>query len=471
MKHELKSFRAEIKAYDTATGVVEAIVSVFNNVDLGGDRVVPGAFSKTLQEWQTKGDPIPVIWSHEWDDPTSHIGIVTDIAERPEGLWTKMLLDVEANPKAAYVARLLKQRRVTQFSFGYYTRDSKMVTDADGTPVRELLDIELFEVGPTLLGMNPATQLLEAASRSIRDAKAGRVLSGKNEEALVQARDLIDGVLSQLAVNDDTPKSALLELKATADEVAEGVFVSFTLGDDIEAGRIEHVMTEGILGVPDSPFQLEASADDPAVLIRMFDDQDGTWIETEMFVGRRASEVNVIEPLTEQAAKSATLETKAEAPGWMRDNARQGLAWYEEGLAGDGVVDATLREAREIAGGNVTDAKARKMFAWFSRHMVDLDAPAADPDHDDYPSPGVVAHALWGGGSKSESERALAWAERRVAQLERDEKSVDQLDTIDEADTEDTSGSVSRDTPTNINNDHTEIQYLLTRPKHTEDNQ
>lgn len=198
MNHELKSFHAEIKAYDQATGQVEALVSVFGNVDLGGDRVMPGAFSKTLQEWAAKGDPIPVIWSHEWDDPMSHIGEVVDAHETDAGLYTKFQLDVEANPKAAYVARLLKQRRVTQFSFGYYTRDSKMVTDPDGKSVRELLDIELFEVGPTLLGMNPATQLLEAASQSIHDVKVGRVLSSSNEQALSQAVDLISGVLSQL---------------------------------------------------------------------------------------------------------------------------------------------------------------------------------------------------------------------------------------------------------------------------------
>lgn len=378
MKHELKSFRASIKAYDAATGDVEAVVSVFNNVDLGGDRVMPGAFAKTLQEWGAKGDPIPVIWSHEWDDPTSHIGIVTAIEERPEGLWTKMSLDVEANPKAAYVARLLKQRRVTQFSFGYYTRDSKMVTDPDGTPVRELLDLELFEVGPTLLGMNPATQLLEAASRSARQLKAGRVLSSRNEESLAQAVELIASVLAQLEAEEPE--------------------------DDVE----------------DSP---------------------------------------------DDMSKSANIETKADAPDWMSTNARQGLDWYEEGLAGDGVVEATVREAREIAGGNVTDEKARKMNAWFARHMVDLDAPAADPDHEDYPSPGVVAHALWGGGTRQKSEQAYAWAQRRVEQLDA-EKAAEPDTKNEEADQQ----TELRDTPDNINNVNPEIQYLLTRPKHTEEN-
>lgn len=461
MKHELKAFRAEVKAFDDLTGVAEAVVSVFGNIDLGGDRVVAGAFAKTLDEWAAKGDPIPVIWSHEWDDPQSHIGWVEDAAERADlgGLWVKMRFDIEENPRARQVARLLKQRRVTQFSFGYYARDFRMVTDPDGTPVRELLDIELFEVGPTLLGMNPATQLLEAASRTARDLKAGRVLSGKNEAALAEARDLIDGVLVQLAAESASTDP---DAKAAADEVAEGVFVEY----EGRQGRIEYVMTEGTFGVPESAYSIDASEADPAVLVRIFDDAE----ETEFLFGARASSVTVVPapaPDIEDSSKAAAAQGKARAevkvaaPEWMSENARQGLEWYAEGLGGDGLVDATIEEARDIAGGTVTDAKARKMRAWLARHMTDLDAPDADPSSDGYPSPGVVAHALWGGGSKAESERALAWAERRVAELDA-EKSADE-DTKDEVTGEETG---SRDNTDRLPN--SEWLDLLARTRHQE---
>lgn len=106
------------------------------------------------------------------------------------------------------------------------------------------------------------------------------------------------------------------------------------------------------------------------------------------------------------------VEVKIDAPAWMQANARRGLAWYADGLAGDGVTEQTVNEARAMARGNVSEEKAARMAAWFARHMVDLDAPAANPDHPDYPSPGVVAHALWGGGTRQQSERAMAWAER-----------------------------------------------------------
>lgn len=161
----------EAKADGTAT----ALVSVFGNVDLGGDRVMPGAFTRTLSEWQAKGDPIPVIWSHDWDNPESFVGWAdpATITETDQGLVVPMKFDTD-RPRAEQVHHLLKERRVTQFSFGYFVRAFQDVEDPDYGTVRELTDVDLFEVGPTLLGMNPETELLAAASalRAQREAQA-----------------------------------------------------------------------------------------------------------------------------------------------------------------------------------------------------------------------------------------------------------------------------------------------------------
>lgn len=107
-------------------------------------------------------------------------------------------------------------------------------------------------------------------------------------------------------------------------------------------------------------------------------------------------------------------------PAFMRAAARRGLALYEEGKGGDGLVDATIREARAMAAGNVTADKWVRIAAWIARHMPDLDAPKnSDSSDPDYPGPGLVAHLLWGSGpSKRRAERAMAYAERIVARLE-----------------------------------------------------
>lgn len=183
--------RAEFKALPSGdggadTGIVEALVSVFGNVDFGGDRVLPGAFARTLKEWADRGDPIPFIWSHEWDDPMAHIGYVLEAKETTEGLQIKAQMDLD-RAFAEQVHHLLKGRRVTQFSFGYEAQRYTLVKDVDTEfgLIREIADLDLFEVGPTLLGMNPDTELISAASRPGPGGKATAdpVESGSRDDA------------------------------------------------------------------------------------------------------------------------------------------------------------------------------------------------------------------------------------------------------------------------------------------------
>ena len=111
-----------------------------------------------------------------------------------------------------------------------------------------------------------------------------------------------------------------------------------------------------------------------------------------------------------------------EAPDYMRAAARKGLEYYAEGLGGDGLVERTIREARLMADGEVSDDKWIRIAAWIARHLDDLDAPDANPDSEDYPSAGVVAHLLWGSGpSKAAAQRALDYAESVVARIRKEQ--------------------------------------------------
>jgi HK97 family phage prohead protease len=106
----------------------------------------------------------------------------------------------------------------------------------------------------------------------------------------------------------------------------------------------------------------------------------------------------------------------------MRAAARRGLEYYEEGLAGDGVTPKTIREAREMAEGRVSDDKWIRIAAWIARHLVDLDSPDANPESDNYPSAGVVAHLLWGSGpSKRAAQRTQDYADSVVARIRAEE--------------------------------------------------
>lgn len=208
---QTKDFQAVVKAAGEADGLVEgqfeALVSVFGNEDSVGDVVMPGAFKADLDRWDAKGDPLPVIWSHDWADPFAHLGRVIKAEERDGGLWVQAQIDdLDTNPKAAQVYRLLKGRRVTQFSFAYDVEDAGWGKRGD-REVYELRQLKVHEVGPCLLGANQETELLAVkAQQFAAGAKAGRVLSQKNYDRLAAAHESLGEVLSSATPED--PKTS-----------------------------------------------------------------------------------------------------------------------------------------------------------------------------------------------------------------------------------------------------------------------
>lgn len=161
-----------VKAADESEGVIERIVSVFGNVDYGGDAVQVGAFTDSIEKWKASGDPIPVVFSHDWSNLDAHLGVVEDIKELPPGdpllpeeiadnggLWVREKYDMHV-PAAARAFELQARRSLKESSFAYTTVSERKAKSG----VNELLVLDLIEVGPCLKGMNPATQLLAAKS-------------------------------------------------------------------------------------------------------------------------------------------------------------------------------------------------------------------------------------------------------------------------------------------------------------------
>lgn len=125
-------------------------------------------------------------------------------------------------------------------------------------------------------------------------------------------------------------------------------------------------------------------------------------------------------PIEEEQLPTEAAFSRAEiaVPEFVRDNARRGLEYHAQGRSGDGIRPHTIREAKAMAAGEVTEDKLRRMSAWFARHLSDLDAPKnSDPNDEDYPGAGAVAWLLWGGNPTSEPMRAKEWADRTLAQI------------------------------------------------------
>ena len=133
-----------------------------------------------------------------------------------------------------------------------------------------------------------------------------------------------------------------------------------------------------------------------------------------------------IEPLGQvDTPEQASIELRAPslvAPSFMAVSAERGLRLHEQGLSGDGLMPATVADARRMANGEaLSEAKWRKIPAWIARHIGDLDAVQGDEI-----TAGLVAMLLWGGGStKTSARRAQEYAERIVEQLDADSRTSD----------------------------------------------
>jgi len=113
-----------------------------------------------------------------------------------------------------------------------------------------------------------------------------------------------------------------------------------------------------------------------------------------------------------------------EVPEYIREAARKGLEWHEQGLGGDGLQPQTIAEARELAAGRADTDKVIRMAAWIRRHRGDWEGVPqnSDDDSEDFPGPGAVAGFLWGVETTDEdaTDRVLSWADALIAAEDRE---------------------------------------------------
>lgn len=187
------------KALDDSTGEFEAVVSIYGTIDLQGDVTMPGAHTKTIENWRKSGNLVPVVWSHDWSNPFAHIGWLDpkdmhevirgekSVDRRVEGgLFVKGHLDVD-KPFAKQVYDLLKAGRVKEWSWAYDVVRQRTASDG----ATELLEVNLFEVGPTLKGAHPDTLTLAVKSDD-RQTERAKQLDRERLERNAALRELAE---------------------------------------------------------------------------------------------------------------------------------------------------------------------------------------------------------------------------------------------------------------------------------------
>jgi HK97 family phage prohead protease len=135
-----KEFKFALKTLGE-DGTFTGLGAVYGNVDLGGDVIEPGAFTRTLA---MKGGEVPVLWQHDMREPIG-LGKLTDTKD---GLQIDGELVLES-PVAQKAYALLKKHVLKGLSIGYDAVREEM----KGT-VRHLKEIKLYEVSLVTFPMN-----------------------------------------------------------------------------------------------------------------------------------------------------------------------------------------------------------------------------------------------------------------------------------------------------------------------------
>jgi HK97 family phage prohead protease len=172
MDREFKSLSfTNIKAQ--SSGRTRAgVCAVFGNVDDWGDRIVPGAFAKTISEGATRARHL---WNHSYQHPPiasikelkelSRDELPTEVIAKAPNAQGGLLVKREYydTELSNWVLKAIDAGDINEMSFAYDVVRSATVTEPiDGDPektreIRELVELKLYDTSDVLWGMNFAT--------------------------------------------------------------------------------------------------------------------------------------------------------------------------------------------------------------------------------------------------------------------------------------------------------------------------
>ena len=110
-------------------------------------------------------------------------------------------------------------------------------------------------------------------------------------------------------------------IKAEPGDLRVGDFVVWNSSGGRARGRITRILRRGTLRVPDSSFTINATAEDPAALIRIYREEGTQWVATDVYVGHRFSTLTRIESL----AKDVFTDMPEGPPGSFGTPERPGV--------------------------------------------------------------------------------------------------------------------------------------------------
>jgi HK97 family phage prohead protease len=191
---------------DPVKRTVVVYFSKFGNVDLDGDMIMPGSYTKTIQEQGKAG--VDAIWHL-----TDHTGSLRSAVGKPlleqDNFGLKGTTQIVDTTWGNDVLKLYEAKLINQHSVGYRIVKDGMKQGEVGGPYNEITELKLYEGSAVLWGANPDTPTVELKSA----ADMLRVF-GLIEEQLRKGT-LTDDTFRILQKHYDAIGQALKTLKAT----------------------------------------------------------------------------------------------------------------------------------------------------------------------------------------------------------------------------------------------------------------
>jgi HK97 family phage prohead protease len=214
MRMQTLNLKLEIKALNDRE--FEGYGSVFNNMDLVGDVIAPGAFKSSLAEHNAAGTMPLMFWMHR---PDQVAGAWVSMKEDKRGLAVKgELADTQLGNE---MRTLLKMRALRGLSIGFRTLDSDWVDDDENGVHRVLKELDLVEVSLVSMAANPLAEVSAVKSRLTADgtyvpsSKETEMMLRKGGFSKAAARDMVFkmfGAGAMLEPEEDGKSGAMLDL-------------------------------------------------------------------------------------------------------------------------------------------------------------------------------------------------------------------------------------------------------------------
>jgi HK97 family phage prohead protease len=289
----------EARQADDGTMRLRGYAAVFNDASVPlpfKETIAPGAFRKTLSETPD----VRLLINHEGLPLARTKNGTLTLSEDERGLFMDAVIADTTEGRDLY--KLVERGDVDQMSFAFRVIRQKWNEDRS---VRTLTEVSLADgdVSVVTYPAYPTTSVeaREALRKAIDAVKEGREVTGESLvvlktifEDLSEGHEYIMRAVEMMAML--TGGEGELE-EESREQV--GDYVEWDSSGGTARGRIEHIMEEGVLGIPGTTFSITAEEGDPAVLVRVYEEYRDGYRPTETLVGHKMSELRPISALPE----------------------------------------------------------------------------------------------------------------------------------------------------------------------------